>query len=305
MDKQRFQALSASELAEWLEDHLLAAQGAEARLRELAELGIRGAESDFEAIIQLFESLDRAAQRKFQGAIESLLRRAPDTYTRGVMKELVLLVGATRAYDALPALLPVLGAGVWGERAPELFYYALSALKGLKQDALAYDTTKRLVTTANFPARYAFDAFEILIGAHPERWLEDFKQVEGLLRRAQEEGGLPPDALAARYERLAEEVADAVQLHDIAGGLPELLSWQYRLNGLHSASPAGQLCAALTRGALIISDGQDLAVSRGEGASSPIRNLGAAGELYLDQLLTARGAQEPVNLPHFASWSPI
>jgi hypothetical protein len=281
--------LTPAALEEWLFQRLSAVYGADAEARiaalDLSDFGISSPDSLLDGLGALFARLTRHAQINFKIAVEGLLRHArPEYFPAEGMVDLVFLIGLTGANGALAALEPVIGAGIWGEVSPDLFFSALAVLKGLRHGHEAYAAAKSLVSCSLFPPQYAFDAYEVLLGARPDQWAVDFLEMEPLFDLLSADHS-PENRqhLSERYDSLVEEVLHRVSLGHIATGFGLLTVVGSQLS---ASTPRGRLigrlCQGATEGGIRLSPTKGISVfRRSTNLERPIVLSSDASEVYI------------------------
>lgn len=169
----------AENFENWLRVQLIALYGNEVRARYAAfdfrDLGVPRGDSHIDALHRLFRRLSDQGKAQFQAGLERLLRNACyDELSRDAMADVIQLIGLTKYLHAFNAFVSILGYGAWGENHPELIYDALSVLMMFEGSDEAYETTKALATSRNFPDNMVFDAYLILARSRPEKARENF-----------------------------------------------------------------------------------------------------------------------------------
>ena len=263
----------AADFQRWISQRLIDAHGHDATRRRaasmFAEFGIIRVESTFDGLDQLFKRLKEPAQHEFQTALGSLLREAePGKFSAEAMKDVIALVGTTRAYSALPAFQVVFGIREWGAREPALFRHALSTIKTLQSGLAAYEAAMKLATAKGFPAVFIFDAYEIMIASRPEQWdrdLADFSTEMHQLYESSRRRG-EHDIYAQRFQMMFEQLLESVSFYEIFQGITRL--WE-GIDALEYPQPFGRLVDLINHGLCSDSFDVDAASERMMLKSSP------------------------------------
>jgi hypothetical protein len=238
----------------------------------------------------VFELLDGPSREAvFHESIGSALRHARlGRFPEQAMRDLITLLGTTRAFSQLSALDTVLGTGEWGDGHPSLFRFALSSLRTLRTGHEAYHSCQRLVTAPRFPKAYIFDAFEVLIGGRPDLWAENLVQLSAPLLEVLETIERQKDReqradYVDRFQCMMEALMESVSVKEIAEGLAELTRHEKFLTPVH---PVGRtlyfLAAGVTDRRIVIDAESGRLVFRARRSSivQPVTNISGAGEVF-------------------------
>ena len=242
------------------------------------------------ALSSLFSLLPLERQPRFHEAIGNLLRHARvGRFPEQAMKELIMLLATTRAFQQLTSLDAVLGCGEWGDACPGLFGTAMSALRTLRTAREAYGACHRLITAPRFPLVYVFDAYEVLIACLPERWVADLLDLSPLmLRLLQNIRQANDSAQEADYEKrfahMMGRLMDTVSAWQISEGLRELTQHGQYLTPVH---PVGRtldfLASGVAENRIVVDPKSGRLVLRSKRSATErvVFGVSGPGELYL------------------------
>ena len=216
----------------WLEHRLRGLYSIDSVMRyracDFRKLGVPFGESHIDGLVAVYKLLSLKAQVCFRDATEQLLRHVqPNDFPREAMSDLVLIIGLIRAHRALRAFVPVFGSGPWGELYGSLIYDAVSVLLMFERTNEAYDAARGLATSTNFPDKYIFDAYLVMVRSRPANWSADLALVRERFSRIQRrfrESGDPRqlELLAQRQLDLALSLVEAIPLADLAAQIVNL-----------------------------------------------------------------------------------
>lgn len=292
----------AGQFESWLNERLRDLYGPDmsrkVRAVSLVEFGIRDFDSFIEGLEILHGKLGKLpsprAQESFSTAAGNLLRHAsPGDFPAEGMMDLIALIALTHNHSQLEAFNVVLGSGEWGELHPELFRHALSALKTLRSGEEAYETTKSLLTSRNFPDVFLFDAYEILIAGRPARWADELLEISHCLQkleaRLSRSGNVQETSTyQRRFKGTVSEIMRRVPLTQLGEGIQKL---GRQIDTLDPDHPVGKALDLFITGLqpprVVIERDEDGLLLRllKTGAVFPLTDPSSTLECYFDRLL--------------------
>lgn len=195
-------------------------------LCDFRRLSVPFGDSYLDSLVNLYLGLVEPAKKQFQSGLINLFRHATfDEFSSRGLEDLLYVIGMTKSYQGITALVPVLGTGVWGEKYPELIYNALSVIHMFPSSDEAYTAARNLATSVNFRDKYVFDAYTALIASRPEDWVADLKLLEAHFDRLIDNfkhGAVNMETLERREQRLVQQMHRLIPLAALADGLNDL-----------------------------------------------------------------------------------
>ena len=221
---------SAEQFESFLKERLFLTTEQNSRMRDslcdFRHLSVPFGDSYLDSLVNLYSGLVEPAKKEFKNGLVSLFRHATfDDFSSRGLKDLLYVIGMTKSYQGITALVPVLGTGVWGEKYPELIYDALSIILMFPSPNEAYTAVRNLATSVNFRDKYVFDAYTALIASRPEDWVADLKLLEARFCRLIDNfkgDAVNMKALERREQRLVQQMHRLIPLAAFADDLNNL-----------------------------------------------------------------------------------
>ena len=110
-------------------------------------------------------------QAMFRGAIGDALLGWGNSESApiGVLEDLIYLIMAIGATEALSAFPPTIGNGLLGKRHPDILFSAMTCLKSLSPSPTVQETMLDLIASENFDDGYLFEVIKILTRCDPSQ----------------------------------------------------------------------------------------------------------------------------------------
>lgn len=283
-------------LRQRLADHYSGDREKHTSSMSFVEFRVSRSDSMVDSLSAVFRKLSSEAQAVFQRAIASLLSHIPyGSIDKGAIQDLMMLVGTTGAYVAIPAFHAVLGAGDWGAKEPSLFRVALSTLKSLRKGPETRAAVRRLVTSANFPVHFPkpfiFDAYDVLIASDCSQWDDDLMDLSGPMHLLAADIQRRKDAneLKAYDLRIGQMLRNLLTTTDGESLVKGLLRLLAKVDQIYPRHPADRLFSILFQGTedkrILFEAGADQFALRTErlGMSLPLKGISNLGYAYLAQ----------------------
>jgi hypothetical protein len=198
-----------------------------------------------------FNGLSGTDKVEFKKGVSLLVQSArPGLFPQKAMQELLALVAAVGATQALPAMVRLVAdGGPWAGLKPSLTVPIMGVLKSLPPSTEeAFGAVSRLAASEGFPDMLAFDAFEVLVSARPEEWANAWLMLEPKFDRALLLGDGPGNALPSQWVEkriadLAQRCLGALTPYTLGTGLQQLerVKGEALISRLAPSTALGQL----------------------------------------------------------------
>lgn len=222
----KFAQLDREQFADWLWRGLRSfyTGPASARGRAFDHLGafILQQESIVEGIARVYEEyVPEAKQLLYRQALGDVLRNQANVPEAPMpaFQNIIYLMARIKAVESLDALVPTVGTGYMGRRAPEILYETMAALRYLAPSQQAYNVVGELISSPNFDDGYLFEAMKVLIECQPslttKTVLNLLPRLNRLREKAMELGGEEAKACEEATRDWVEHIAHYAPLPQI------------------------------------------------------------------------------------------
>lgn len=223
--RAKFAQLDREQFADWLWRGLrMFYSGAAARRHAFDPCSafILQQDSIVEGLARVYEEyVPEENQLMFRQALGDVLRNQANVPEAPMpaFQNIIYLMARIKAVESLDALVPTVGTGYLGRRAPEFLYETMAALRYLAPSQQAYNAVCEMISSPNFDDGYLFDAMKVLIECQPSQTaktlLELIPRLTHLREQAMELGGEEVEACKEATRGWVEHIARYAPLTQI------------------------------------------------------------------------------------------